>query len=82
VASSFYRLDSTALPAWHPSLASTVDAVHAAGGPRSAPADLKGYAYPFAPGGPKPPPGVGHPDLKNDWDRLYEESIQPKLVRL
>ena len=84
VASSFYRLDSAALPAWHPSLASKVDAVHEArrAGAHPAAEDLTGYAYPFGPGGPKPPPGVSHPDLKNDWDKLYEESIQPKLVRL
>ncbi len=85
VASSFYRLDSSALPAWHPSLKSKVDAVHAAhaaGTPAPQPEALKGYAYPFAPGGPQPPPGVRHPDLKKDWDKLYEESLQPKLVRL
>jgi hypothetical protein len=84
VASSFYKLDSAALPAWHPSLASKVAAVHAAqaAGGHAAAAALRGYAYPFAPGGPTPPPGVTHPDLKNDWDKLYQESIQPKLVRL
>ena len=85
VASSFYRLDSGALPAWHPSLKSKVDAVHAAragGGPAGSAEGLKGYVYPFGMGGPKPPPGVSHPDIKNDWDRLYQESIQPKLVRL
>jgi hypothetical protein len=86
VASSFYRLDSDALPAWHPSLASKVRQVHAArsaGAPATASArDMRGYAYPFKSGGPKPPPGVTHPDLKENWDRLYEDSIQPKLVRL
>ena len=84
VASSFYRLDSSALPAWHPSLASKVAAVHAAeeAGAGGAGEGLKGYAYPFGAGGPKPPPGVVHPDLKNDWDKLYQDSIQQKLVRL
>ena len=85
VASSFYRLDSTTLPVWHPSLKSKVDAVHAAhaAGARAVGGEaLKGYDYPFAPGGPKPPPGVRHPDLKKDWDKLYEESLQPRLVRL
>ena len=84
VASSFYRLDSGALPAWHPSLASKVAAVHAAeaAGACGAGEGLKGYAYPFGPGGPKAPPGVVHPDLKNDWDKLYQDSIQQKLVRL
>ncbi len=82
VASSFYRLDAEALPRWHPSLASKVTTMHDAlsGAPAAGP--LQGYAYPFGPGGPKPPPGVTHPDLKNDWDRLYQDSIQPKLVRL
>ena len=85
VASSFYRLDSSALPPWHPSLKSKVDALHAthaAGAPAARPETLKGYAYPFAPGGPQPSPGMRHPDLKKDWDKLYEESLQPKLVRL
>ncbi len=59
-----------------------VHAAHAAGAAAAQPEPLKGYAYPFAPGGPQPPPGVRHPDLKKDWDRLYEESLQPKLVRL
>ncbi len=85
VASSFYQLNSAALPPWHPSLASKVDAVHAfqaAGGQPRVAGGLKGYDYPFAPGGPKPPPGVARRDLKSDWDKLYEESIQQKLVRL
>jgi hypothetical protein len=86
VASSFYRLDSAALPAWHPSLASLVRKAHearAAGPPFPAPArNMRGYAYPFKGGGPKPPPGVSHPDLKANWDRLYQESLQPRLVRL
>jgi hypothetical protein len=86
VASSFYRLDNAALPPWHPSLASLVRQVHqarAAGAPLPAPArNMRGYAYPFKGGGPKPPPGVSHPDLKANWDKLYEESLQPKLVRL
>ena len=85
VASSFYRLDSAALPPWHPTLGSKVEAVHAAqadGATRSVPEALRGYDYPFKSGGPKPPPGVSHPDLKTDWDRFYAESIQPKLVRL
>jgi hypothetical protein len=84
VASSFYRLDSGALPAWHPSLASRVAATHAhhAAGGHDAGEGLKGYAYPFESGGPKPPPGVQRLDLKKDWDKIYQESIQPKLVRL
>ena len=85
VASSFYQLNSAALPPWHPSLASKVDAVHAsqaAGDHAPVAGGLKGYDYPFAPGGPKPPPGVARRDLKSDWDKLYEESIQQKLVRL
>lgn len=85
VASTFYRLDSAALPAWHPTLASQIEAMHAeraAGQTAPAAANMKGYAYPFAMGGPKPPPGVSHPDLKADWDKLYEDSIQAKLVRL
>lgn len=85
VASSFYRLDSARLPPWHPSLASTIEAVHqahAAGRSEPAAANMKGYAYPFGMGGPKPPPGVQHPDLKGDWDKLYTDSIQAKLVRL
>ncbi len=83
VASSFYRLDKQALPAWHPSLASKVAAFHdALKGVRNNAPPLAGYSFPFGPGGPKPPPGVRHPDLKNDWDKLYEESIQPRLVRL
>ncbi len=86
VASSFYRLDSAALPAWHPSLASKVRQVHEAYAAGTAPAapsrNMRGYAYPFIGAGPKPPPGVSHPDLKANWDRLYEESLQPKLVRL
>ena len=84
VASSFYRLDKLALPAWHQSLSSQLDALHRSPpshGSTSAP-PLKGYSHPFGPGGPKPPPGVQHPDLKNDWDKLYEDSIQSKLVRL
>lgn len=86
VASSFYRLDVDALPPWHQSLASRVrqaHEAHAAGSASPAAArDMRGYAYPFKSGGPKPPPGVSHPDLKANWDRLYEESLQPKLVRL
>ncbi len=86
VASSFYRLDSSALPSWHPSLSSKLGSFHqsrAAGEPAAAAsANMKGYAYPFAPGGPKPPAGVTHRDLKADWDKLYEDSIQAKLVRL
>jgi hypothetical protein len=86
VASSFYRLDKDALPPWHPSLAGVVRQVHeahASGQPRAQAArDMRGYAYPFKSGGPKPPPGVKHPDIKGSWDKLYEESVQPRLVRL
>ncbi len=85
VASSFYQLARGALPAWHPSLKAKTNAVHAAraGGPCTrVGGGLKGYAYPFAAGGPKPPPGVGRANLKADWDKLYAESIQPRLVRL
>ncbi len=85
VASSFYRLDSSRLPDWHPSLKSKVDAVHAAqaaGTPGPDPEALRGYDYPFGPGGPAAPPGARRLDLKNDWDTLYSESMQTKLVRL
>jgi hypothetical protein len=86
VVSSFYRLDSARLPAWHPSLARTVKRVHdarAAGLPAPAPAhSMRGYAYPFAFGGPKPPPGTRRFDLKSEWDKLYQENRQPRLVRL
>jgi hypothetical protein len=83
VASSFYRLDKHRLPAWHPSLAAKVQDMHSElGGEPSDPSPLKGYDYPFDIGGPKPPKGVRRPDLKAEWDKLYEESIQPKLVRL
>jgi hypothetical protein len=85
VASSFYQLDSAALPAWHPTLASKIEAAHAdraSGVAAPAAANMKGYAYPFDTGGPKPPPGVSHPDLKTDWDKFYADSIQAKLVRL
>jgi hypothetical protein len=86
VASSFYRLDSDALPSWHPSLASKVaeaHRAHAAGCAPPAPArNMRGYAYPFKSGGPKAPGGVKHPDLKAEWDKLYEESLQPRLIRL
>ena len=56
-------------------------AAHAAGAASKAPESLKGYAYPFASGGPEPPPGVRHPDFKQ-WDKFYAESLQPTLVRL
>ena len=85
VASSFYRLDKAALPPWHPSLADKVATVHGARRSGAAPTGgldaIRGYAWPFAEGGPKAPPGVPRRDLKADWDKLYEESIQPKLVR-
>ncbi len=86
VASTFYSLDSAALPAWHPSLASKVEAVHAArrAGPVPAAADndIRGFSFPFGDKGPAPPAGVRASHPKADWDKLYEDSIQPKLVRL
>jgi hypothetical protein len=86
VASSFYRLDGEALPSWHTGLAAKVRRVHetraAGAAPTGSAHDMRGYAYPFKKGGPKPPPGASHPDLKQNWDTIYAESIQPKLVRL
>jgi hypothetical protein len=83
VASSFYRLDKRRLPAWHPSLFSKVQGMLGElDGAAAGPSPLKGYDYPFDLAGPKPPKGVRRPDLKAEWDKLYEESIQPKLVRL
>lgn len=86
VISSFYRLDPAALPAWHPSLASKIGKVHAdrAAGAPATPSkrNMKGYVFPFKGAGPKPPPGVTHPDLKAEWEKLYRESLEPKLVRL
>jgi hypothetical protein len=84
VASSFYRLDKGALPAWHPPLADRVAEVHramAAGDGSPGSADLKGYAYPFENGGPKA--SQARPvDIKAEWESLYTDSLQSKLVRL
>jgi hypothetical protein len=85
LASSFYRLDKAALPAWHVALADRVAGVHAAqaaGAAGHSPAELRGYAYPFPGKGPEPPPGVERPDIKADWERLYVEGLQSRLVRL
>jgi hypothetical protein len=86
VISSFYRLDPAALPAWHPSLAAKLAHAHAEREAGRAPSprarNIRGYAFPFSGAGPKPPPGVSHPDLKAEWDKLYRESLQPRLVRL
>ena len=84
VASSFYRLDTAALPAWHPNLADKVRQTHQAYAAGEIPPArrMRGYAYPFKPGGPKRPGGIKHPDLKGEWDMLYRESLEPRLVRL
>jgi hypothetical protein len=83
--STFYRLDQGRLPAWHPSLAQRVRAWHDE--PRStndladsaAPA---GFPEPFGPEGPPLPPTPRKVSLKDDWERLALESVQPTLVRL
>ncbi len=87
VISSFYRLEQSGLPAWHKPLGQTIKALHAshAAGHGATPDprdDMRGYAYPFGPDGPPPPRGTPHGNLKEDWEKIYAESIQQRLVRL
>jgi hypothetical protein len=83
--STFYRLDRGRLPAWHPSLAQRVSAWHDE--PRNtddlaeSAADA-GFPEPFGPGGPPLPPSTRKVSLRDDWERLVLESVQPTLVRL
>ncbi len=86
VASTFYRLDPSGLPAWHKPLGKQIAQLHAdhAAGRKPAPVswDMRGYTFPFEGDGPKPPRGTAHGNLKEDWGTIYDESIQQKLVRL
>ncbi|HEX2875376.1 MAG TPA: hypothetical protein VHP33_29195, partial [Polyangiaceae bacterium] len=83
--STFYRLDQSRLPPWHPSLVERVRALH--GALRAADdlgesASLAGVPEPYGPAGPPLPPTTRKVSLKADWERHALESVQPTLVRL
>jgi hypothetical protein len=87
VVSTFIRLDMERLPAWHQSLAVRMAQLHRTlqarpAGARLPDQALKGFSIPFGKGGPPRPAGVRKLDLKTEWEELFRESVQQRLVRM